>query len=82
MVATLFILNSMALYGGAQSPRVVYEHSVLHDKVGTIRAYEALPLFSCRPTLEGAFMQSSPTSPFIFYIQSELTETLSCPFLT
>jgi hypothetical protein len=76
-----FILNSMALYGGAQSPRVVYEHSVLHDKVGTVRAFEALPLFSGRPTLEGAYMQSSPTSPFVFYIQSELTETPSCPFL-
>jgi hypothetical protein len=59
----------------------VYQHSVLHDKVGTIRAFEELPLFSGRSTLEGAYMQSSPTSPFVFYIQSELTETPSCPFL-
>lgn len=75
------IVNSISLAGGPHNPRVVYEHSVLHDKVGTMRAFEALPLFSGRPTLEGAYMQSSPTSPFVFYIQSELTETPSCPFL-
>ncbi|HWR20748.1 MAG TPA: 6-pyruvoyl-tetrahydropterin synthase-related protein, partial [Verrucomicrobiae bacterium] len=75
------VVNSVALAGGPHSPRVVYQHSVLHDKAGTIRAFEALPLFSGRPTLEGAYMQSSPTSPFVFYIQSELTETPSCPFV-
>ena len=75
------VVNTIALAGGPHSPRVVYEHSVLHDKVGTMRAFEALPLFSGRPTLEGAYMQSSPSSPFVFYIQSELTETPSCPFL-
>jgi hypothetical protein len=75
------VVNTVGLAGGPHSPRVVYEHSVLHDKAGTVRAFEALPLFSGRPTLEGAYMQSSPTSPFVFYIQSELTETPSCPFL-
>ncbi len=74
------IVNTIGLAGGPHSPRVVYQHSVLHNKVGTMRAFEALPLFSGRPTLEGAYMQSSPSSPFIFYIQSELTETPSCPF--
>jgi hypothetical protein len=74
-------VSTIGLAGGPHSPRVVYQHSVLHDKAGTIRAFEALPLFSGRPTLEGAYMQSSPTSPFVFYIQSELTETPSCPFL-
>ncbi|WP_161954112.1 6-pyruvoyl-tetrahydropterin synthase-related protein [Candidatus Methylomirabilis limnetica] len=75
------VVNSIALPGGPHSPRVVYQHSVLHDKAGTIRAFEALPLISGRPTLEGAYMQSSPTSPFVFYIQSELTDTPSCPFV-
>src|SRR5574337_413326 len=75
------MVNSIGVAGGPHSPRVVYEHSVLHDKAGTVRAFEALPLFSGRPTLEGAYMQSSPTSPFVFYIQSELTETPSCPFV-
>ena len=75
-------VNSIAVPGGPHNPRVVYQHSVLHDKVGTIRAFEALPLFSGRSTLEGAYMQSSPTSPFVFYIQSELTETHACPSLS
>jgi hypothetical protein len=75
------IVNKISLAGGPHSSRVVYEHSVLHNKAGTIRAFEALPLFSGRPTLEGAYMQSSPSAPFVFYIQSELAETPSCPFL-
>jgi hypothetical protein len=76
-----FIVNTIGLAGGPHSPRVAYEHSVLHDKAGTVRAFEALPLFSGRSTLEGAYIQSSPTSPFVFYIQSELSEIPSCPFL-
>jgi hypothetical protein len=76
-----FIVNTIGLAGGPHSPRVAYEHSVLHDKAGTARAFEALPLFSGRSTLEGAYIQSSPTSPFVFYIQSELSEIPSCPFL-
>jgi len=75
------VVNTIGLAGGPHSPRVAYQHSPVHDKAGTIRAFEALPLISGRPTLEGAYMQSSPSSPFIFYIQSELTETPSCPFL-
>lgn len=75
------IINSIGVPGGPHSPRVVYQHSPVHDKAGTVRAFEALPLFSGRPTLEGAYMQSSPSAPFIFYIQSELTETPSCPFV-
>jgi len=75
------IVNSIGLAGGPHSPRVVYEHSPLHDKAGTIKAFEAIPLFSGRPTLEGVYLQSSPSAPFIAYIQSELTETPSCPFL-
>lgn len=76
-----YIVNTIGLAGGPHSPRVAYQHSPLHDKAGTIRAFEALPLISGRPTLEGAYMQSSPSSPFVYYIQSELTEDPSCPFV-
>lgn len=69
-----------ALKGGPQEPRVMYEHSTKHEAAGTIRAFEALPLFSGRSTLEGVYMQSSLSAPFIFYLQSELTMTPSCPF--
>jgi len=75
-----FVWVNTMLAGGPQSPRVVYEHSPLHDKAGSIKAFEALPLFSGRSTLEGVYLQASPSAPFIAYIQSELTETPSCPF--
>lgn len=72
-------LNAV-LKGGPGDPRVMYEHSPKHGEAGTIRAFEALPLFSGRSTLEGLYMQSSLSAPFVFYLQSELTATPSCPF--
>ncbi len=66
--------------GSESDPRVVYEHSSEHNAAGTPRAYESLPLFSGRSTLEGLYMQSSPTAPFVFYIQSEISKVNSCPF--
>ncbi|CBE67389.1 MAG: hypothetical protein F9K13_08535 [Candidatus Methylomirabilis oxygeniifera] len=73
------VLNEV-LKGGPQDPRIMYEHSGKHEGAGTVRAFEALPLFSGRSTLEGAYMQSSLSAPFIFDLQSELTPTPSCPF--
>ncbi|MCX6819496.1 MAG: 6-pyruvoyl-tetrahydropterin synthase-related protein [Candidatus Aenigmarchaeota archaeon] len=67
------------LHGDESSPRVVYEHSDLHNQAGSLRAYESLPLFSGRSTLEGLYMQSTISSPFVFYIQSEISEVVSCP---
>ncbi len=68
------------LSGSEGDPRVVYEHSPEHNAAGTPRAYESLPLFSGRSTLEGLYMQSSATAPFVFYIQSEVSKHNSCPF--
>jgi len=68
------------LEGDYKDPRVVYEHSGSHNQYGTSRAFESLPLFSGRSTLEGLFMQSSISSPFVFYIQSEISKEHSCPF--
>jgi hypothetical protein len=62
-------------------PRVAYEHSLAHNDAGTIRAFESLPLFAGASTLEGLYMQSSISSPFVFYIQSEISEVPSCPLL-
>ena len=75
-----FVEINKFLEGTVQDPRVVYEHSHFNDKFGTERAFESLPLFSGRSTLEGVYMQSSISSPFIFYIQSEISEKRSCPF--
>jgi hypothetical protein len=80
--ATWPILHGLAerLKGDYRDPRVVYEHSPATESLGTVRAFEDLPLFSGRSTLEGLYMQSSPTAPFVFYIQSEISEAQSCPF--
>ena len=67
------------LKGTPQDPRVVYEHSMLHEGVGTVRAFENLPLFSGRSTLEGVYIQASLPVPFIFYIQSEISQKPSMP---
>ncbi len=67
------------LEGDFRDPRVVYEHSPRHEAFGTVRAFENLPVFSGRSTLEGLYMQSSPTTPFVFYVQSEISQQISCP---
>ncbi|HYC57616.1 MAG TPA: 6-pyruvoyl-tetrahydropterin synthase-related protein [Candidatus Binatia bacterium] len=66
--------------GDIQSPRMVFEHAQTHNKFGSSRAFENLPLFAQRATLEGVFHQVSPNSPFVFYIQSEVSEKTSGPF--
>ena len=71
---------SEQLRGDFRDPRVVYEHTPENEALGTVRAFESLPLFTGRSTLEGLYMQSSPTSPFVFYLQSELSPLPSCPF--
>lgn len=68
------------LNGTENDPRVVFEHSPKHDAAGTIRAFEMLPFFSGRSTLEGLYMQSTPSSPFVFFTQSEISRIASCPF--
>ncbi len=62
-------------------PRVAYEHNAVHNDAGTVRAFESLPLFSGASTLEGLYMQSTISSPFVFYIQSEISVIGSCPLL-
>jgi TolA-binding protein len=77
---SLFRKINESLKGSFQDPRVVYEHSSLHNMFGSTRAFESLPLFSGRATLEGVYMQASLSSPFVFYIQSEISKEQSCPF--
>lgn len=71
---------SESLRGTYSDPRIVYEHSPDHEALGTVRAFENLPFFTGRGTLEGLYMQGSPTAPFVFYIQSEISKEISCPF--
>ena len=50
-----------------------------HQGAGTVRAFENLPLFSGRSTLEGVYIQGSLSVPFIFYLQSEISQQPSTP---
>jgi len=68
------------LAGRYEDPRVAYEHNRLTNGMGTIRAFESLPYFAGRATLEGLYFQSSLLSPFVFYTQSLYSKEISCPF--
>ena len=74
-----FISVNRFLKGTPHDPRVVYEHSMVHQGAGTVRAFESLPLFSGRSTLEGVYIQGSLSVPFIFFIQSEISRKASMP---
>ncbi len=67
------------LKGDENDARVVYEHSMRNQGAGTVRAFENLPLFSGRSTLEGVYIQGSLSVPFIFYVQSEMSQKPSTP---
>lgn len=67
------------LKGSENDSRVVYEHSPLNEPIGSIRAFESLPFFSGRSTLEGLYLQASLLSPYIFSIQAELSAHPSMP---
>ncbi|HXE96407.1 MAG TPA: 6-pyruvoyl-tetrahydropterin synthase-related protein [Dongiaceae bacterium] len=69
-----------ALKGGVGDPRVMYEHSEEHNVFGSSRAFESLPLFAGRATLEGLYMQASISAPFVFFLQSEISAAGSVPF--
>jgi hypothetical protein len=68
-----------AIEGGVGEPRVAWEHHPDHNAAGTIRAFELLPYFSGRATLEGLYLQSAPLAPPVFYVQSETSLKPSCP---
>lgn len=65
---------------GSGNGRVVYEHSPENNAFGTERIFENLSHFAGRNTLEGLYMQSSISSPFVFYIQSQVGKVCSAPF--
>jgi len=59
--------------------RVVHEFSRVHNKFGTVRAFESIPFFAKKPVLEGLLIDSAVNVPFVFWIQSEISETPTCP---
>ncbi len=68
------------LRGGWSDPRVAWEHAPILRRLGSMRAWETLPLWSGRAVLEGLYMQASPNAPAIYYLQSLLSARASAPF--
>ena len=58
---------------GLRPGRVMVEHSDKINKYGTMRAFEILPYWTGRPTMEGTLMEASFTAPFHFINQAELS---------
>ncbi len=74
-----FSQTAKFLGGDENSPRVVWEHSEALGDAGTTRAFELLPYYAGRSALEGLYMQSSLTAPFVYYMQSEVSQVPSTP---
>ena len=68
------------LEGTAADPRVAVEYASEHEKAGSIRMYETLPLFTGRPTLEGVYNQASLQTHAVYYVASELDAVSPNPF--
>jgi len=68
------------LRGSAAAPRVAVEYSSEHERAGSIRMYETLPLFSGRSTLEGVYNQASLQTHAVYFLASELGASSPNPF--
>jgi hypothetical protein len=62
------------LKGNIGDPRVAYENSPKHDRFGSMRIFESLPFLAGRATLEGVLLQTAVNSPFIYWIQSQISK--------
>jgi len=63
-----------ALRGPIDAPRVAYEHSPAHNRFGSLRVFESMALLTGRATLEGVMLQASVTSPFVYWLQSQISD--------
>ena len=66
--------------GSVADPRVAVEYASEHEKAGSIRMYETLPLFCGRSTLEGVYNQASLQTHAVYYLASELDAVSPNPF--
>lgn len=74
-----YFLTAQTNAGPLDGPRVIFEHDPDNNDIGSTRALEALPMFGSRPALEGLYMESSITSPFIYQLQEEISRRPSAP---
>lgn len=74
-----YLATAQVNEGLLQGPRLVFEHDPANNDLGSTRALEALPMFGSRPVLEGLYMESAVTGPFIYQLQAEISERPSSP---
>jgi hypothetical protein len=63
-----------AVAGPISAPRVAYENSPQHDRFGSMRVFENMGILSGRATLEGVLLQTAVNSPFIYWLQSQISK--------
>jgi len=68
------------LRGGPGDARVAFEYGPVHERAGSIRMHETVPLFSGRSGIEGVYNQSSTTTHPVYYLLSELFPSSPNPF--
>jgi hypothetical protein len=68
------------LRGRPADPRIAVEYAKEHERAGSIRVYETMPLFTGRPTLEGVYNQASVLTHPVYYLASELGAMSPNPF--
>jgi hypothetical protein len=71
---------TQSLHGDAGTGRVAFEYSPVHERAGSIRMHEMVPLFSGRSGIEGVYNQSSVTTHPVYYLISELFPSSPNPF--
>jgi hypothetical protein len=74
-----YFLAAQTNAGPLHGPRLAFEHDPDNNDIGSTRALEALPMFGSRPTLEGLYMESAISSPFIYQLQEEISQRPSSP---
>jgi hypothetical protein len=65
---------SKTLEGSIGDPRIAYENSPEHDRFGSMRVFENMALFTGRATLEGVLLQTAVTSPYVYWLQSQISK--------
>lgn len=71
------LANTLA--GPLSTHRVAIEHDPDNYDLGSTRSMEALPMFGSRPVLEGLYMESAISGPFIYQLQAEISARPSSP---
>jgi hypothetical protein len=74
-----YLATAQSNAGALRGPRLVFEHDPANSDLGSTRTLEALPMFGSRPALEGLYMESAITGPFIYQLQAEISEHPSSP---